>query len=121
MGARLAAGYAWALLKNRPFAEGNTRLALAAMLTCLEMNRLAWKCSEVEETAMLLHAAAGKMKEAEWEAWVVGEGGVPISHLRKPRLRSSLPLFMPCDTAASIRDTRRGFSAWVFRKDAGRQ
>ena len=48
MHARLAAGYAWALLKNRPFAEGNTRVALAAMVTYLEMNRLAWKCSEVE-------------------------------------------------------------------------
>ena len=75
MHARLAAGYAWALLKNRPFAEGNTRVALAAMVTYLEMNRLTWKCGEVEETAMLLHASAGKMKEAEWEAWVVGKVG----------------------------------------------
>ena len=39
------------------------------MVTYLEMNRLTWKCSEVEETAMLQHAAAGKMKEGEWEAW----------------------------------------------------
>jgi len=29
----------------------------------------------VEETAMLLRAAAGKLKEAEWEAWVVGKVG----------------------------------------------
>jgi death-on-curing protein len=70
--ARPAAGYAWALLKNRPFAEGNTRVALAAMVTYLEMNGFTWKCGEVEETAMLLRAAAGKMKEDEWEAWVVG-------------------------------------------------
>ena len=75
MHARLAAGYAWALLKGRPFAEGNTRVALAAMVTYLEMNRRIWTCGEVEETAMLLHAAAGKMKEAEWEAWVVGNVG----------------------------------------------
>ncbi len=73
--ARLAAGYAWALLKNRPFAEGNTRLALATMVTYLEMNRLTWKCSEVEETAKVLRATAGKMKEGEWEAWVVGNVG----------------------------------------------
>ena len=52
--ARLAAGYAWALLKNRPFAEGNERVALAAMVVCLEMYGLPWKCGEVEETAMLL-------------------------------------------------------------------
>ncbi len=50
-------------------------LALAAMVTYLEMNRLTWKCREVEETAMLLQAAAGYMKEAEWEAWVVENVG----------------------------------------------
>jgi len=75
MRARLAAGCAWALLKGRPFAEGNERMALAAMVVCLEMSRLGWKCGEVEETAMLLRAAAGKLKEAEWEAWVVGKVG----------------------------------------------
>ena len=73
--ARLAAGYAWALLKNRPFAEGNEPTALAAMVTYLEMNRHTWNCGEVEETAMLLRASAGKLKEAEWEAWVVEKVG----------------------------------------------
>jgi prophage maintenance system killer protein len=77
MRSRLGAGYAWALLKLRPFAEGNEPLALAAMLTWLTMNRLTWECGEVEETAMLLRAAAGKLKEAEWEAWVVGKAGKP--------------------------------------------
>jgi len=50
--ARLAAGYGWRILTNRPFAEGNKRMALAAMVTYLEMNRLTWKCGEVEETVM---------------------------------------------------------------------
>jgi len=75
MRARVAAGYAWALLKGRPFAEGNERVALAAMVVSLEMSRLGWKCGEVEETAMVLRAAAGHMKEKEWEAWVVGQVG----------------------------------------------
>src|SRR5271157_3537210 len=75
MRARLATGYAWALLRSRPFAEGNERVALAAMVVCLEMSRLGWKCGEVEETAMVLRAAAGHMKEKEWEAWVVGNVG----------------------------------------------
>ena len=69
--ARLAAGYGWRILKNRPFAEGNKRMALAAMVTYLEMNGLTWNCGEVEETAMVLRAAAKEMKEDEWEAWVV--------------------------------------------------
>ena len=70
-----AAGYAWALLRNRPFAEGNEQVALAAMVTYLAMNRMTWECGEVEETAMVLRAAAGHMSEREWEAWVVGNVG----------------------------------------------
>ena len=71
--ARLAAGYGWRILTNRPLAEGNERLALAAMVTYLEMNGFTWNCGEVEETAMVLRAAAKEMKEDEWEAWVVGK------------------------------------------------
>ena len=73
--ARLAAGYGWRILTNRPFAVGNKRMALAAMVTYLEMNGLTWECGEVEETVMVLRAAAGHMKEAEWEAWVVRNVG----------------------------------------------
>lgn len=72
---RLAAGYAWRLLKNRPFAEGNERVALAALVVFLEMNGLAWKCGEVEETAMVLRAAEGEMQEAEWNDFVVRNVG----------------------------------------------
>ena len=70
---RLGAGYAWALLKNRPFAEGNERVALAAMVVLLEMYSLPWKCGEVEETAMIRALAAGELKEKQWEVWVVDQ------------------------------------------------
>ena len=50
-------------------------MALAAMVTYLAMNRMTWECGEVEETAMVLRAAAGHMSEREWEAWVVGNVG----------------------------------------------
>jgi hypothetical protein len=50
-------------------------VALAAMVLCPEMSRLGWKYGEVEETAMVLRATAGHMKEKEWEAWVVGKVG----------------------------------------------
>jgi hypothetical protein len=33
------------------------------MVAYLEMNRFTWKCGEVEETAMVLRAAAKEMKE----------------------------------------------------------
>ena len=71
--ARLAAGYGWRILTNRPFAEGNKRMALAAMVTSLEMNGFTWNCGEVEETAMVQRAAAKEMKEDEWEAWVISK------------------------------------------------
>jgi death-on-curing protein len=73
--ARLAAGYGWRILTNRPFAEGNKRMALAAMVTFLEMNGFTWNCGEVEETAMVLRAAAKEMKEDEWEVWVLRNVG----------------------------------------------
>ena len=63
------------MLLNRPFAVGNKRMALAAMVTCLEINGLTWNCGEVEETVMVLRAAAKYMKEDEWEAWVVRNVG----------------------------------------------
>jgi death on curing protein len=73
--ARLAAGYGWRVLANRPYAVGNRRMALATMVTYLEMNGLRWKCGEAEETAVVLRAAAGGMQEDEWEAWVVRNVG----------------------------------------------
>ena len=73
--ARLAAEYGWRILTIRPFAEGNKRMALAAMVTYLEMNGFTWNCGEVEETAMVLRAAAKGMQEGEWEAWVVRNVG----------------------------------------------
>ena len=50
-------------------------MALAALVVFLEMNRLTWECGEVEETVMVQRAAAGEMKEGEWDAWVVWNVG----------------------------------------------
>lgn len=85
--ARLGAGYAWALLKNRPFVEGNERVALAALVVLLDLYGQPWKCGEVEETVMIQRATAGHMTEKEWEEWVVGhvkkEIEAPKGHRRK--------------------------------------
>ena len=48
---------------------------LRQMATCLEMNGFTWNCGEVEETAMVLRAAAKEMQEDEWEPWVVRNAG----------------------------------------------
>jgi death-on-curing protein len=66
----LASAYAWGLLRNHPFVDGNKRIALAAMVVFLDLNGWELTCSEAEETAMVLRAAAGEMKESEWSRWV---------------------------------------------------
>jgi prophage maintenance system killer protein len=73
--ARRASQYAWRILEGRPFAEGNSPMALAVLVTFLEMNGSPWHSSEVEETVMVLEAAAGGITEAEWEAWVLSKVG----------------------------------------------
>jgi death-on-curing protein len=66
----LGAALAWALLRNHPFADGNKRAAFAGLAMFLELNGHRLTCSEVEETAMVLRAAATEIDEKEWTAWV---------------------------------------------------
>ena len=68
--AQLASVLGWGLLKNHAFLDGNKRIALAAMITFLRLNGHHLTCSEVEETAMVLRAAASELTETDWTAWV---------------------------------------------------
>jgi death-on-curing protein len=74
---QLAAVLGWGLIKNHAFLDGNKRIGIAAVITFLKLNGHELTCSEVEETAMVLRAAASEMDEAEWTAWVV-RSVVPI-------------------------------------------
>ncbi len=64
------AALAWAILQNYPFADGNKRAAFAELMIFLEINGYQLTCPEVEETAMVLRAAASEISEEEWTAWV---------------------------------------------------
>jgi death-on-curing protein len=66
----LAAAYAWGLLRNHPFTDGNKRVALAAMVVFLELNGWELQCGEAEETATILKAAASEISERAWTDWV---------------------------------------------------
>ena len=68
--ARLAAAYGWGLLRKHPFIDGNKRIALAAMIVFLDLNGWELRCSEAEETAMVLRAAAGEVGERAWSEWL---------------------------------------------------
>jgi death-on-curing protein len=66
----LGATLAWALVRSHPFTDGNKRAALAALTTFLEINGYELICTEAEETAMILLAAASEMTEEEFAGWV---------------------------------------------------
>ena len=68
--AELGAALAWALLRNHPFLDANKRAAFAALTMFVDLNGHKLTCSEVEETAMVLRAAASEIAEEEWTAWV---------------------------------------------------
>lgn len=70
--ARLGASVAWAIVRNHPFVDGNKRAAFAALTIFLELNGHGLTCSQVEETAMVLRAAASEITEDEWIGWVTG-------------------------------------------------
>ena len=50
--------------------DGNKRIALAAMVVFLDLNGWELTCTQAEETAMILRAAAGEIGERAWNAWV---------------------------------------------------
>jgi death-on-curing protein len=68
--ATLGAVLAWAIVRSHPFSDGNKRAAFAALTIFLEINGHRLACSEVEETAMILRAAASEITEDAFTAWV---------------------------------------------------
>ena len=66
----LGAALAWAIIRNHPFADGNKRAAFAGLSIFLDINGYQLRCSEVEETAMMLRATANEISEHEFAQWV---------------------------------------------------
>ena len=65
----LAAAYAFALSSNHPFLDGNKRVALASLDVFLRLNGWKLVATEVDAAATILALAAGKLTEAQLEAW----------------------------------------------------
>jgi death-on-curing protein len=60
----------WGLIKNHAFIDGNKRIGLVAMVVFLHVNGYRLTTDAVEETVMVLRAAASEIDEAGWTAWV---------------------------------------------------
>jgi len=66
----LAASYAFGLVKNHPFIDGNKRSGFIVALTFLQINGWHLQASEVDATLRTLALAAGEMTEAAYADWL---------------------------------------------------
>jgi death-on-curing protein len=68
--ASLAAAYGFGLAQNHPYADGNKRVALVAMLTFLAINGQDIDANDEDVLSTILALAAGRLSEAELAAWL---------------------------------------------------
>lgn len=67
---RLAASYAYGIVMNHPFVDGNKRTGFLAAYSFLLVNGFRLETSEVDATMTVLSLAAGELSEAEFAAWL---------------------------------------------------
>lgn len=66
----LAAAYAFGLIRNHPYRDGNKRIGLLAMATFLGLNGYELTATEAEAVEAMLALAAGVTTETSLVAWV---------------------------------------------------
>ena len=66
----LAASYAFGLVKNHPFIDGNKRIGFATAALFLELNGLHFGAAEVEVVLRTLALASGDMSETDYAKWL---------------------------------------------------
>ncbi len=66
----LAAAYAFGIVKNHPFVDGNKRTGFTAAIMFLELNGCRFKASEADVVVRTLALAAGAMTEADYAVWL---------------------------------------------------
>ena len=68
--ASLAAAYAFGIARNHPFADGNKRAALGALIVFLGLNGIDFLVPPESATAMILSLAAGEVNEEGLTRWI---------------------------------------------------
>lgn len=66
----LAASYAYGLVKNHPFLDGNKRTGFVAAVLMLELNGWRFHAQEADAAIRTLALAAGEMTESGYAAWL---------------------------------------------------
>ena len=68
--AALAAAYAFGIIRNHPFVDGNKRIGFITAAVFLEANGYLVTASEAEVVVRTLALAASEIDEAEFAAWL---------------------------------------------------
>jgi death-on-curing protein len=66
----IAASYAFGLIKNHAFVDGNKRIAFISMVAFLRMNGIVFKPDQAQSTAIMLATAAGEVSEQSLARWI---------------------------------------------------
>jgi len=66
----LAAAYAFGLIKNHPFLDGNKRIGFAIGALFLQLNGRILMASEADAVVQTLGLAAGEVSEEEYALWL---------------------------------------------------
>ena len=66
----LAAAYAFGLLMNHPYVDGNKRIALVVLVAFLDLNGVELTATNTEAFEIVLGVAAGEATETELTDWI---------------------------------------------------
>jgi death-on-curing protein len=66
----LAAAYAFGLVRNHPYRDGNKRIGFLAMVTFLGINGYTFEASDAEVVTTFLALAAGELSEDQLAEWI---------------------------------------------------
>jgi death on curing protein len=76
----LAASYAYGILRNHPFVDGNKRAAFASIIVFLGLNGIDFDVSAGAATAIIFGAAAGEINEDGLTRWIADNLRVVSGH-----------------------------------------
>jgi death-on-curing protein len=68
--AQLAAAYAFGIVKNHPFVDGNKRTGLVVAFVFLVVNGVEIRASEEDAYQIFIDLASGKLRETELATWI---------------------------------------------------
>ncbi len=79
----LAAAYAFGIVKNHPFVDGNKRTGFLAAYVFLVQNGWELMASEADAVTFVLSLAAGEIDESRFSQWLMDMSVSSVENLKK--------------------------------------